>query len=158
MTSCIAPSAAAFASRALGRVGWRGLVWSRSVVVRVLVVIACVVWFVAGVAYGQQEYQVIAVPGAEAPVAWWYPDHGLVLALGVAEVRGASVPLARRAAVIDAQETLVRAYATLQGWGHGPLAATIENMRVIAEERGSGVVYVFLVARAVDIRLETSSW
>lgn len=154
----IAPPAAAFVSGAPGRKVRCAAPWPRAVALRVLVAIACVGWFAAGAASGQHEYQVIAVPGAETPVAWWYPDHGLVLALGVADVRGASVPLARRAAVVDAQETLVRAYATLHGWRHGPLAATIENMRVVAEEQGSNVVYVYLVARAVDIRLETSSW
>ena len=129
----------------------------RAIALRVFVAVVVVAGSAWGAAQGQVEYQVIAVPGAEMPVAWWYPDHGLVLALGVADVRGATVPLARRAAVIDAQETLVRAFATLHGWRHGPLAATIENMRVIAEEQASNVVYVYLVARATDIRLETSS-
>ena len=157
MTPCIAPPGATSPRCAARRTMRSAAPWSSPVALRALMAIVCVACFAAGTAHGQHEYQVIAVPGAETPVAWWYPDHGLVLALGVADVRGASVPLARRAAVIDAQETLVRAYATLHGRRHGPLAATIENMRVIAEDRGPNVVYVYLVARAADIRLETSS-
>ena len=158
MTPRIAPPGATSPRCAPRRTMRSAAPWSSAVALRALMAIVLVAWFAAGVAHGQHEYQVIAVPGAETPVAWWYPDHGLVLALGVADVRGASVPLARRAAVINAQETLVRAYATLHGRGHGPLAATIDKMRVVAEEQGPNVVYVYLVARVVDIRLETSSW
>jgi hypothetical protein len=86
-------------------------------------------------------------------VAWFYPADGLLLAMGEAGASGANLALARRAAILDAQRHVIRAYAGMWGIGDDRLEGVIHQGRVALVETLPRTVRVFYAVRLTDIEL-----
>jgi len=111
---------------------------------------------VSGFGAHAQGVEILATDSG-LPVAWWYPENALVLAVGTAEHEAMGVPLARRAAVVDAQRMLLAAVASMQGVPGQPVTGVIRNGRVVFEEADHFAVRVYVVARYADVSLSTRS-
>lgn len=116
--------------------------------------LVAVVW--SSFAWAQVEpvpYRPVWTVSDGTVVAWLYPADGLLLAVGEAGVAGANPALARRAAVLDAQRHVIRAFAGMRGVGAGRLEGVIRQGRVASVETLAGAVRVFYAVRLIDIEL-----
>jgi len=110
----------------------------------------------SGVALAQPEPVPYRPAWAESDgtvVAWFYPADGLLLAMGEAGASGANLALARRAAILDAQRHVIRAYAGMWGIGDDRLEGVIHQGRVALVETLPRTVRVFYAVRLTDIEL-----
>ena len=137
------PDAVGCASRFDAWIVWR---------VALSLLVVAVAWTVA-VVWAADEYQPVARNADGTVVAWAHPGSGLLLGLGVGPLSGSNLPLAHRAAVLDAQRQVIRAYAALQGRTVGTASGTIRMGRVVVMASDAATIRVYYLARLADIVL-----
>ena len=119
---------------------------------RFVIWVACVALLSASAAVAQGFAPVLTV-GSGVEVAWLYRTEGLLLAVGEATYVGAGIAMARRAAVLEARGTLLRAFAQLHGAAGTSVSGAIRRQRLVSTEIDDDSVRVYVAALLVDIDL-----